>query len=87
MLEVLGGGEMTDRILTLEQTDTDPPTIRVVCSICKQAFKPGERYLGQVTATFAHYDPGWHLGHTVDIPAGFSSTMEILDFFHRDCLE
>lgn len=77
---------MNERILTLEQTDTKPAIVRVVCSICKQSFKPGEKYIGQVTATFAHYAPGWHLRHEVGIPAGFTSTMELLDFFHQDCL-
>jgi len=76
---------MTDRILTLEQTDTHK--IRVVCSICKQPFKDGDRFLGQVAGVHGNYTPSWHLGHQVDIPAGYSLEMEILDFFHRDCLE
>ena len=81
----------TGKILTLEQTlgkgDGKPITIRVVCSICKRAFKEGEKYIGQVTGTHANYAPAWHLGHPVDVPASMLIDTEILDFFHTDCLE
>jgi len=77
---------MTDRILTLEQTDSQPPILRVVCSICKQPFKAGDKYLGQVAGVHSYYTSLMHLGHRVDVPTSTGTEIEILDFFHKDCL-
>jgi len=76
----------TGKILTLEQTDDKPIKIRVVCSICKKPFEPGQKFLGQVMGTHKHYVSAWHLGQPVDVPASLLIDTEILDYFHTDCL-
>ena len=78
---------MKDRIVTFEQVPGEPIKIRVVCSICHQAFQPGERYYGQVRGVFNKYVPGGHLGQIFLVPASPPLAHEILDYFHERCVE